>query len=497
LTKISKNQKIGKVLAALKKFILILSIWEIMSCKINQPESFFYAFDLLKENPEQCASFIKDFRFSADSNRLTKNYSPTTNLSSATEEILIQLPYGSVTRAIPSYEIEGEGSVFVNGVSQENGVSILDFTESKTFELISNHNQTCRKTLQVSVQPISPVVDTGVKECYDQSAVLPTTPSCSGDDSLRQDGVWTDVPNARAWSPAEQITTNAGIVRDRLTGLIWRKCPRGQASADSCFGTAHLNSYEDAERYCSVELNSFDDGKGYGGFKNWRLPTVHELSSIINRSLPHTSGLVDSDIFPNSPGDLSTTDGYWTINEDASNSNSNYAWRIHFEYNSSNSLYNHIQTRIKSGLRRVRCVSSNLPPNKSMENIGNGIIRDHLTKLDWDQCVFDQTFGSNLCSGSGTVSIWTEALEACLKKGTGWRLPNINELMSLYDFNRNNPGVDTNLFNGQPTASTAYWSSTTNPAKIDEAFFQEFNGFVDVRSKVAQFLVRCVRTSVD
>ncbi|MCC5816114.1 MAG: DUF1566 domain-containing protein [Leptospira sp.] len=482
----------------MKKFIILISIWELVSCKINQPDNLVFALDLFRENhQEQCGIFFRDFQFDASVNNLTRNYLPTTTLTTSTEEISIKLPYGSLTRAVPSYEIEGEGSVYVTGVEQESGVSNYDFSEPKDFELVSGVNNSCRKILQVSVQPISPVVDTGVRECYDQSVPLPDNPtSCSDEsNSLRQDGVWTDVPNARAWSPAEQITTNEGIVRDRLTGLVWRKCPRGQTSADNCSGTAHLDSYEDAERYCSVELNNFDDGKGYGGFKNWRLPTVHELSSIINRSLSHTNGLVDSDIFPNSPGDHSTTDGYWTINEDASDSN--YAWRIHFEYNSSNSLYNHIQTRIKSGLRRVRCVSSQLPPNKSMEKRGEAIIRDNLTGLDWDQCAFEQSFSSNVCTGSGTRLNWIDALSACQKKGTDWRLPNINELMNLYDFNRNNPGVDTTLFNDQPTASSAYWSSTTNPVRVEEAFYQEFNGVVEVRSKVAEFLVRCVRNSVN
>jgi hypothetical protein len=463
-----------------------------MSCKINQPESLFYAFDLLKENSEvQCASFFKDFRFSVDSNRLTKSYPPTTNLTSVTEEILIQLPYGSVTRAIPSYEIEGGGSVFVNGVSQENGVSILDFSESKTFELISNHNQTCRKTLQVSVQPISPVVDTGVKECYDQSAVLPMTPSCSGDDSLRQDGVWTDVPNPRSWSPAEQITTVAGIVRDRLTGLIWRKCPRGQASATGCSGDPDLISYEDARSYCSLYLNNFDDGKGYGGFKNWRLPTVHELSSLMDYSKNNTDGLLDPNSFPNAVVTSAYNWGFWALQSWAENNAE--AWRVRFTFDIGTES---ILIRAKTSDRMVRCVSSSLPPERKWRVRENTIL-DERTQLEWEKCISGQNLVDGRCEGTSYTAIdWQNALKSCQTKEEGWRLPNTNELFSLYNYNLVTPGLDLDVFLGAPN-DARYWTSTTDPTDISRAFYQDPQGRLNISSKTSHNMFRCVRTSVD
>lgn len=56
---------------------------------------------------------------------------------------------------------------------------------------------------------------------------------------------------------------------------------------------------------------------------------------------------------------------------------------------------------------------------------------------------------------------WNEAQATVASVGNGWRLPTIQELLSIVDYSRFNPAIDTTFFRGVPTKDCWwFWSST-------------------------------------
>ena len=117
---------------------------------------------------------------------------------------------------------------------------------------------------------------------------------------------------------------------------------------------------------------------------------------------------------------------------------------------------------------------------------GNGTVTDEATGLIWQQ----ETIPNNTMS-------WRQALSYCERLNLGghtdWRLPTIKELISLVDYRRHNPAIDTAYF---PTAvvSSLYWSSTTYASDTLLAWGVYFyNGHDYMNYKNVSLYVRAVR----
>ncbi len=110
----------------------------------------------------------------------------------------------------------------------------------------------------------------------------------------------------------------------------------------------------------------------------------------------------------------------------------------------------------------------------------NGTVNDNLTGLVWlkDANCTDTAGGIGRTNG---LLDWQSALKWSNSLAAGkcglsdnsvagdWRLPNINELRSILDYSRHDPG----LSDGHPflnVQQTWYWSSTTNPVYTSGAF---------------------------
>jgi len=77
---------------------------------------------------------------------------------------------------------------------------------------------------------------------------------------------------------------------------------------------------------------------------------------------------------------------------------------------------------------------------------------------------------------------------------TDWRLPNIKELMSIADFEVNDPAIDGTFFPN--TTADGYWSSTTATADTGHAWYLDFYyGNANLEEKISlAFPVRPVRS---
>ena len=109
------------------------------------------------------------------------------------------------------------------------------------------------------------------------------------------------------------------------------------------------------------------------------------------------------------------------------------------------------------------------------------IVTDSTTALQWQD--------------NETVSkTWTDAIDYCEAldlDGTGWRLPNKKELLSLVDYAVSNPSIDA-VFSY--TTSSYYWSSTTSASLTSNAWIVNFyGGYTYSFNKSTTYYVRCVR----
>ncbi len=290
------------------------------------------------------------------------------------------------------------------------------------------------------------------------------------------------------------------IVRDNVTGLMWEIKDAGDGVAD------YSNPHDADNTYTwhdsNQETNSGDTGEPgdgtdtedainalnnavFGGYNDWRLPTVKELSLIVNTEFntqsPSHNPAINTDYFPE------TKTNYWTSTTYAYYPPS--AWVVDFGYGSWGTSFCNggIYSRDKSDSYYVRAVRSSQEGSfyKFVLN-GDGTVTDKSTGLMWQQ----ETAG---------ILRWTEALSHCenlvLAGYDDWRLPNRNELQSLVNYNTCSPAIDTTVF--PDTILNNYWSSTTQTHGVSAgAWHVDFRqGWIPYFSsdKSSNYPVRAVR----
>ena len=85
---------------------------------------------------------------------------------------------------------------------------------------------------------------------------------------------------------------------------------------------------------------------------------------------------------------------------------------------------------------------------------------------------------------------WEEAKDYAASLGDGWRLPTIQELLSLVDYTKNSPACS--VFPNCP--SDWFWSSSPVSGDTAHAWFVSFsNGDANDAGVSAAYRVRCVR----
>ena len=117
-----------------------------------------------------------------------------------------------------------------------------------------------------------------------------------------------------------QMSAN-GTVVDLQTGLMWMRCALGQswdAKQNTCTGTANTYSWQGA----LVAVQTLDQGGGYAGFTDWRLPNYRALTSI-TRYRCHAPA-INLTAFPATP-----PMEFWTSTPVASGVG--FGWTVNFE----------------------------------------------------------------------------------------------------------------------------------------------------------------------
>ena len=123
-------------------------------------------------------------------------------------------------------------------------------------------------------------------------------------------------------------------------------------------------------------------------------------------------------------------------------------------------------------------------PNPRFSDLGNGAVKDRLTKLIWlkDANAFDAVTWEQALSVANSLASGSHGLTDGSKSGD-WRLPNVKELQSLIDFAYADPALSSasgtsKWVNGDAfigVQSSSYWSSTTYSGSTSYAWHVYLN----------------------
>lgn len=300
----------------------------------------------------------------------------------------------------------------------------------------------------------SPVPDTGQTKCYDNDSEI--TCSSPGQDFYGQDAQYGT--NLQSYTKLDENgndlpdeATEWVMVRDNVTGLIWEM-------KDSKDDTPNYDNPHDADNtytwYDGITgipgdgtdtldfITALNDAN-FGGHNDWRLPTIKELSTIVDSSIPYPGPTINTDYFPNTVSDY-----YWSSTTIAGYPYS--AWVVGF-------YLGDVYYGGKSANFYVRAVRSGQWGTNNFVDNGDGTITDTSTGLMWEVKTDD-----GRPRDKDNVYTWEQSLAYAdtltLSGYNDWRLPNRNELQSIVDYDRYNPSIDP-IFSY--TVSSYYWSSTT------------------------------------
>ncbi len=253
----------------------------------------------------------------------------------------------------------------------------------------------------------SPLLKTGQTRNYDHVK----------DDSYYQKGA------ARSYS------RSGNIVTEEVTGLSWQ---------DNTLVT-DLN-WTKAINYCDVLiLNSY---------KDWRLPNILELETLTDYG-EHEPALTKDELGQEvfqyiAPADNSYYCSSTTYIDDIAR-----MWII-----DSQKGYTTARGKIQHN-SYVRCVrGKQLEPSGLSRNAETMIVSDNTTGLEWQDDV-----DANI-----TRKDWIDAIDYCEESELGnhkdWRLPNINELLSITNRLQYNPAMNDIFKNYATGKNDYYWTST-------------------------------------
>ena len=240
-------------------------------------------------------------------------------------------------------------------------------------------------------------------------------------------------------TPNYTLSSDGKTVKDEVTGLTWQK------------------TYDSGTYYWASIQTVVDNlnNQNYGGFNDWRVPTIQELYSLWDASVgwPY----IDTDYFDiiySNEQELShaifwSSDKYTGVMGNISANGETPGAELAFGVNFGTG---HIKSySIKVGPKhQVRCVRGNLSYGVNLfQNNNDGTISDLATGLMWQQ------------NDNGSGIDWEDALAYAQTQNNAnylghndWRLPNAKELQSLVDYKRS--PYATNTANVGPAINTLF-----------------------------------------
>ncbi len=315
------------------------------------------------------------------------------------------------------------------------------------------------------------VVDTAQTACYNASVSVPCP--AAGQPFFGQD--------AQSTAPQPNYTRSADglTVLDNQTGLTWQRSP--DTSGDGSLTVADKLNWTQAQARPAA-LNSAK----FGGFSDWRLPTIKELYSLIDFRGTDPSGLDGTDTSSLRPF-IDTAFFQFAYGQTSAGEriiDSQYASRTLYAGSPSSAdgkLFgvNFADGRIKGydlvmpgGEAKtfwVQCVRGNAGYGiNRFRDHADGTVSDLATGLMWAKADSGKGFSWQ------EALAWVQSQNAARYLGyTDWRLPNVKELQSILDYSRSPDGTASAALDPVFSATAIknedgltdfpwYWASTTH-----------------------------------
>lgn len=288
--------------------------------------------------------------------------------------------------------------------------------------------------------------------------------------------------------PELRFEDNGNTVRDNLTGLEWVKDP---------LEAGEMN-WADAVDYCN--------NLSYNDYSDWVLPNREEMRSLIHYGAGEPAGWLGENGFEEMPEDSGPL-RFFTSTTFAKNNGSAWLSVMLSDIDNTGS----VDYRDKGAERYiwpVRREAYTMPatgqnqefktgddgslqrgadwPDPRFFNNGDGTITDNLTGLIWLQ----------KADGDNEKKQWSDALDYIESLNNNseagyndWRLPNINELATLFNSGKYNQ-ADWLISKGfESVENDEYWSSTVNASDPEcSAWFLDFeDGRVNFELKASGY----------
>jgi len=276
----------------------------------------------------------------------------------------------------------------------------------------------------------APIPDTGQNQSNTDSCI-----ACEDSDFIINPKDYTKLDKNGNELSASAPTW--AMVRDNVTGLIWEIKQSDDSIQDKTkqlfwHDPEHSHPGTATENMNTNDLINALNNNNYGGFSDWRLPTIHELASLIDMN----DDGIQTQFFP----DVMNGD-YWTSDSYAVNLEK--AWTISFITSKNN--YN-----AKSEKNYVRAVrkDENTTGLKRFVNNNDDTITDITTGLMWIQQDIDERTWEYALNQVNTLYV---------ADYYDWRMPTREELRSIVDYTKSTSVVSDD-FSDMTNAN--YWTST-------------------------------------
>jgi hypothetical protein len=191
-----------------------------------------------------------------------------------------------------------------------------------------------------------PVPDTGQTTCYDVAGNVIPCPA-PGQDLYGQDGNYNiNTPSYTKLDGSGNVLPDSAsswsMVRDNVTGLIWevKRNMDGVKNYDDPHDADNTYTWYDSDPatnggYAGTAGDGTDtedfieelNDDRFGGYSDWRMPTIKELDSIVD--LSRYNPAINTGYFPNTMASF-----YWSSTTRASYTG--YAWNMYFYYGLDN-----------------------------------------------------------------------------------------------------------------------------------------------------------------
>ncbi|WP_108651058.1 Lcl C-terminal domain-containing protein [Dongshaea marina] len=311
-------------------------------------------------------------------------------------------------------------------------------------------------TVDNPIRVESRVVDTNQSYCFDNQRQTPCP----------KEGAAFYGQDAQYLGAAPAYHNNGdGTVTDEITGLTWQKA----------HNATRLGFYQ-AEQACqSLTLGGHDD---------WRLPNIKELFSLADFSGSQGEGrfYINSNYFDLALPDkgILKNDRFKTHRVEMMGqtwSSTIYSGKHWGRDQQAAFFFNFFDAHLKQAPTRgqnklfYRCVRGKEYGANQFKDLSNGTVLDKATGLTWQQ------------KDDGKTRNWQQALAYCealkLADHSDWRLPNVKELQSIVDYQKNSPAIDERYLKVSDPKGW-FWSSTTHGDNIRMADYVCFGACTSV-----------------